>query len=179
VRSKIAAVTEKTGAPGRLMFVEINHEVSADGSQAVRERQTIVYREGGTGPGPGKPEQSGTGWTWQRELTPDQVMLFRYSALTFNAHRIHYDLPYATTGEGYAGLVVQGPLVATLLLDLCARHFGGNALTRFAFRAVAPAFAGMPLTLRARRNGPSLALAAFGPQDRLIMKAEADIRGGL
>ncbi len=174
--SRIAAITEKTGSAGGLLFVDIDHATSADGVEAVRERQTIVYREVGPRTGPGKAEPViFTDWTWHRELTPDPVMLFRYSALTFNGHRIHYDLPYATADEGYEGLVVQGPLVATLLLDLCARQLGPDALTRFSFRAVAPAFAGMPLMLKARRDGPALVLAAFGPQNRCIMKAEATI----
>jgi 3-methylfumaryl-CoA hydratase len=177
--SEVVAVTEKTGASGRLMFVEVDHAIAADGAPAVRERQTIVYREAGARTGAGKADGTSTGWTWRRELMPDPVMLFRYSAATFNGHRIHYDLPYATVEEGYAGLVVQGPLVATLLVDLCARQLGPDALTRFAFRAVAPAFAGVPLMLKARREASSLALAAFAPQDRLIMQADADIRGGL
>jgi 3-methylfumaryl-CoA hydratase len=175
--SKIAAVTEKAGSSGRLMFVDVDHAISANGSPAVRERQTIVYREARAGSVSSKAEPRDlASWTWQREVTPDEVMLFRYSALTFNGHRIHYDLPYATTVEGYAGLVVQGPLVATLLLDLCARQLGADALSRFAFRAVAPAFAGVPLRLKARRDGSSLALAAFGHPGYLVMTAEADIR---
>ena len=99
-------------------------------------------------------------------------MLFRYSALTFNSHRIHYDQPYATGVEGYPGLVVHGPLTATLLIDLCARQFGGNRLARFSFRAVSPAFADAELRLGGRAGAAGIDLAAAS-EGRVIMRASA------
>src|SRR3569623_3643147 len=110
-------------------------------------------------PATGKADLAG--WDWRRTLTPGAVLLQRYSALTFNAHRIHYDLPYATRVSGYAGLVVHGPLVATLLLDLAATHVGGDAIGGFSFKALAPGIAGQPLHLGARRVGDTVALAAL------------------
>lgn len=180
-RSTLAGITEKHGASGRLVFVDVDHMLMAEGIEAVRERQTLVYRDSTSAAPEGatkaQERAANPEWTWQRELTPDPVMLFRYSALTFNGHRIHYDLPYATGAEGYPGLVVHGPLTATLLLDLCARHLGPNALSSFTFRGVSAAFAGAPLRLAARRDGRSLSLAALGPDERVVMKGQATIAG--
>jgi 3-methylfumaryl-CoA hydratase len=161
--STVAAVSEKQGASGRLVFVEVDHLTRADGLDAVRERQTMVYREAPTAPMalPATGKADLAGWDWRRTLTPGAVLLQRYSALTFNAHRIHYDLPYATKVEGYAGLVVHGPLVATLLLDLAASHAGADAIGGFSFKALAPGIAGQPLHLLARRAGDALDLAAL------------------
>ena len=97
-------------------------------------------------------------WDWERVVTPSAPLLFRYSALTFNSHRIHYDLPYAREAEGYAGLVVHGPLMAALLLDLADRMAGPDALREFSFRAVAPAFADAPLRLLGMIAGDTVAL---------------------
>jgi 3-methylfumaryl-CoA hydratase len=180
----IAAVTEKSGTSGKLLLVDVDHIVRADGNEAVRERQTIVYRPPSPTdalpverePTTRKPATDAV-WSWQREVTPSELMVFRYSALTFNGHRIHYDFPYATATEGYGGLVVQGPLVATLLVDLCTRNLGATPLASYSFRALAPAFVGLPLALKGRRDGSALALAAFGPNG-LIMTAQARIREG-
>ncbi|WP_332812813.1 hypothetical protein [Sphingomonas sp.] len=180
--STVASVTEKDGSSGRLAFVEIDHVTSADGAVAVRERQTIVYREAAASAQAkviaadalAAPDLSG--WTWQRRVVPSEVLLFRYSALTFNSHRIHYDLPYATAIEGYPGLVVQGPLTASLLLDLCARELGPDALASFAFRARTPAFAGEAMHLVGRRSGSEIALAALGGDGRTIISATATAR---
>jgi len=180
--STVAAVAEKDGSSGRLAFVEIDHVTSADGVVAVRERQTIVYREAAT-PAQAKAAAAPTlappdlsGWSWQRRMVPSEVLLFRYSALTFNSHRIHYDLPYATKVEGYPGLVVQGPLTASLLLDLCARELGPDALASFAFRARTPAFAGEAMHLVGRRDGGEIILAALGRDGRTIISATATAR---
>lgn len=180
--STVASVAEKDGSSGRLAFVEIDHVTSADGIVAVRERQTIVYREAAASAqaaviaagAPAPPDLSG--WTWQRRVLANEVLLFRYSALTFNSHRIHYDLPYATAIEGYPGLVVQGPLTASLLLDLCARELGPDALASFAFRARTPAFAGEAVHLVGRRDGSEIALAALGGDGRTIISATATAR---
>ena len=180
--STVASVAEKDGSSGRLAFVEIDHVTSADGIVAVRERQTIVYREaaasaqaqGVAADALAAPDLSG--WTWQRRVVPSEVLLFRYSALTFNSHRIHYDRPYTTAIEGYPGLVVQGPLTASLLLDLCARELGPDALASFAFRARTPAFAGEAMHLVGRRSGSEIALAALGGDGRTIISATATAR---
>jgi 3-methylfumaryl-CoA hydratase len=180
--SAVASVAEKDGSSGRLAFVEIDHVTSANGIVAVRERQTIVYREAAASPQAkgvtadtlAAPDLSG--WMWQRRVVPNEVLLFRYSALTFNSHRIHYDLPYATEVEGYPGLVVQGPLTASLLLDLCARELGPDALASFAFRARTPAFAGEAIHLVGRRDGSDITLAALGGDGRTIISATATAR---
>ena len=175
-RSKIADISEKQGGSGHLIFVSIDHETRADGALAVSERQVIVYREAVSTPSP--PPGTGTpdlaAWNWRRVLTPSAPMLFRYSALTFNSHRIHYDRPYAVKVEGYRGLVVHGPLTATLLLDLARREIGSNALSRFAFRGQSPAFAGEALHLVGRSEGKAITLAALGADGRTVMSAEAE-----
>lgn len=108
-------------------------------------------------------------------LTPSEPLLFRYSALTFNSHRIHYDAPYARDEEGYRGLVVHGPLTATLLLDLAQRHFGDNALKRFAFRGMSPAVAGEALNLVLRGGGEAVGIGAFAGDGRQVMSATAAV----
>ncbi|WP_432768181.1 MAG: hypothetical protein HEQ22_12210 [Sphingopyxis sp.] len=177
-RSTIAAIDAKAGASGQLVFVEVDHETLAGGVPAVSERQTIVFREPAPVAAPSVPpapasEPDLAGWDWRRRVTPSEAMLFRYSALTFNSHRIHYDRPYATGEEGYRGLVVHGPLTATLLLDLAQRELGANALARFRMRAQAPAFAGEPLHLVGRAVADGWELAALGPDGRTIMAASA------
>ena len=108
-------------------------------------------------------------------LVPSETLLFRYSALTFNSHRIHYDLPYATEAEGYRGLVVHGPLTATLLLDLAQRHFGDNAVRRFNFRGTSPAICGEKLHLALRGTGDTVELGAFASDGRQIMAVTAAV----
>lgn len=177
--STIAAINAKTGGTGALVFVEVAHETLADGERAVSERQTIVFRAPApaTAPAaaPAAPyaEPDLSDWTWRRTVTPSAAMLFRYSALTFNSHRIHYDLPYARDEEGYRALVVHGPLTATLLLDLAQRELGANALTSFKMRAQAPAFVGEPVHLVGRAKNDGWEIAAIGPDGRTIMAAEA------
>ena len=121
--SRIQDVTVKSGRTGPLVFVTVRHEISANNLVAMTEEHDIVYR-GNPGPGNAAPPPSATPGepTWMRMIDPDPVLLFRYSALTLNSHRIHYDRPYATGVEGYPGLVVHGPLIATLLVDLLRRH---------------------------------------------------------
>ena len=177
--SRVASVTEKQGGSGRLVFVEVEHETFAGETLAVRETQSIVYRDAapaGAPPVPPPPVGGNfdpTGWDAHRAITPSEALLFRYSALTFNSHRIHYDAPYARGDEGYRGLVVQGPLTATLLLDLAQRHFGDNALTRFAFRGASPAIAGEALHLVLRGADEAVELGAFAGDGRQVMSAQA------
>ena len=180
-RSRIASVTEKQGGSGRLVFVDVTHETFAAGTLAVREVQSIVYRDAApVGAPPVPPPPSGAsfdpaGWDTHRSLTPSEPLLFRYSALTFNSHRIHYDAPYACGEEGYRGLVVHGPLLATLLLDLAQRSFGDNALRHFTFRGISPAIAREELHLVLRSAGETIELGAFGGDGRPVMSASASM----
>ncbi|HEY2068222.1 MAG TPA: MaoC family dehydratase N-terminal domain-containing protein [Rhizomicrobium sp.] len=145
-RSTIAAVEPRTGASGEMTFVTVHHEIDSDGRVAIREEQDIVFRAASTGEAR-KAQAAAPMPTqeWSRSLTPDATQLFRFSALTFNAHRIHYDRDYTRDIEGYPGLVVQGPYTAMLLMDLALRH--GARPRRFAFRARAPHFEGRVLNL--------------------------------
>ncbi len=178
-RSSVAAITEKQGASGALVFVEVAHETLSDGLVAVRETQSVVYRDAAAAGSPPVPPALAEGafdpdpWTAHRALTPDEALLFRYSALTFNSHRIHYDLPYATQGEGYRGLVVHGPLTASLLLDLAQAELGDNALKSFAFRGLSSAICGDALHLVMRGERGALELAAFAADGRQVMAASA------
>lgn len=180
--STLAAITEKAGHSGPLVFVDIDHDTLAGERLAVRERQTLVYREaasakaGQTAPTPPEivaPAQSD--WDWHRSIIPSPALLMRYSALTFNSHRIHYDAPYAVGEEGYRALVVHGPLIATLLLDLAARALGGNALRHFAMRAQAPAFVNEPLHLVGKNSERAIQLMALGSDGRTVMTGDAQI----
>ena len=110
-----------------------------------------------------------------RELVPDERLVFRYSALTSNTHRIHYDAPYTREVERYRGLVVHGPLTASLLLQLASAHFGENRLAHFAFRGVSPAIAGEPLHLVLRGDGEEIELGAFAGDGRQVTKATATL----
>ena len=141
--STIADVTEKEGRTGKLVFVKVRHEVRCNGAAdpAIVEFHDIVYREPKRDDDIEPPPQPApTGAAWQREIVPDDVLLFRYSALTFNGHRIHYDRKYVTEVEGYPGLIVHGPLIATLLMDLVRRNAPGVDVASFRFRAVRPTF---------------------------------------
>jgi 3-methylfumaryl-CoA hydratase len=177
--SRVASVTEKQGGSGRLVFVEVEHDTLTGETLAVREAQSIVYRDAATPgatpvpPPPGGGKFDPSGWDAHRAITPGEALLFRYSALTFNSHRIHYDAPYARGEERYRGLVVQGPLTATLLLDLARRQFGDNVLTRFAFRGISPAIAGEALHLVLRGTGEAIELGAFAGDGRHVMSAQA------
>lgn len=178
-RTTIASITGKQGGSGVLTFVELDHHTMAGDMLAVEERQTLVYRAAASGT-PARPARADgapdlSPWRWHRVLTPNEAMLFRFSAITFNSHRIHYDQPYAVNEEGYAGLVVHGPLIATLLLDLAGRELGANRLRRFAFRGQSPAFAGEPLHLVGRQEGDTITMAALGDDGRTVMSAEAAI----
>lgn len=139
--SRIESVTHKSGRTGDLVFVLVKHEISNARGLALTEEHDIVYR---AAPQPGDPvpppTAADTGAPWQRTITPDDVLLFRYSALTFNGHRIHYDRQYVTQVEGYPGLIVHGPLIATLLVDLVRRHVPDARLKSFQFKAVRPTF---------------------------------------
>jgi 3-methylfumaryl-CoA hydratase len=140
-RSTVTDVRATEGRSGKLAFVTVRHEIGGDNGAVLIEQQDIVYRELATAANSARqPRRAEAKPQWRRQVTPDPVMLFRYSALTFNGHRIHYDHPYVTRVEGYAGLVVHGPLIATLLLDLLERERPQAIVQEFSFRAVAPLF---------------------------------------
>ena len=177
--SRIQSVTEKSGGSGQLVFVEVAHETSGEAGPAVREVQSIVYREALGSDAPLSPPEKGTdcfdatGWSSHVTRIPNAPLLFRYSALTFNSHRIHYDLPYAQGEERYRGLVVHGPLSASLLLDLARRELGDNVLASFDFRGLSPAICGEALHLVMRAQADAIELAAFAGDGRQVMAAMA------
>lgn len=177
--SRIASVSEKDGKSGKLGFVNVEHVIEAAGREAVRELQTLVYRAAAAHDAALSPPEAGEGtfsasdWSRVSSITPSTPLLFRYSALTFNTHRIHYDAPYAQAVERYRGLVVHGPLIASLLLQLAAQECGDNALATFSFRAVSPAIAGERLNLALRRTDTGLELGSFASDGRQTLKASA------
>jgi 3-methylfumaryl-CoA hydratase len=177
--SRVLSVAEKQGGSGRLVFVEVAHETHGESGLAVREVQSLVYRAGpepGTAPAPpplGDGHFDRSTWTVHSMIVPSEALLFRYSALTFNSHRIHYDAPYALGAENYRGLVVHGPLTATLLLDLARRELGDNALRTFAFRGISPAICGDELHLAMRPSDQGHELGAFAADGRQVMSASA------
>lgn len=172
--STVRSVDLKQGKAGALVFVTVAHELEQDGQPRLSELQHIVYREAPTAPAPLPPgEAAPTDADWRRDLVPDPVMLFRFSALTYNGHRIHYDRDYATREEFYPALVVHGPLLATLLLDLAARERPGALPAHFGFRAQRPAFDTDPLRLNGRPNAGAdgAALWTSDPQGFVGMSA--------
>ncbi|HEY2817813.1 MAG TPA: MaoC family dehydratase N-terminal domain-containing protein [Casimicrobiaceae bacterium] len=175
--SHITDVNVKEGRSGTLVFVTVRHEIASGGEQLLTDEHDIVYRGLDQGPSAQAPKTARGDHRWMREIHPTPVLLFRYSALTFNSHRIHYDHPYVTGVEGYPGLVVHGPLLATLLLDLLARDMPDARVTRFQFRAVNPLFdnASFAVCGRPEDDGKTIALWAKGHDGRLAMDATARI----
>ena len=172
--SVIKDVSVKQGRSGALCFVTVRHEIGDADRPALWEEHDIVYRED---PSPSATPRLtvpvGDDWQHKETVTPSEVMLFRYSALTFNGHRIHYDRDYARDVEGHGGLVVHGPLIATLLMDLAQRVMGGARPESFEFRAASPLYDTAPFTLHARQKGQTVTLAAATPEGRLAMSAAA------
>jgi 3-methylfumaryl-CoA hydratase len=157
--STIRAVEHKQGKSGELFFVTIDHDVHQRGTLCVHEEQTLVYRAMPTGRGPLPPgEAAPAAADWSRMVNIDPVVLFRFSSLTYNAHRIHYDRDYATGAEGYPGLVVHGPLLVMLLLDLLRAHKPEPPVKAIRFRAMRPTFDLGAFSLRGRSEGPLVTL---------------------
>lgn len=174
--STVHSVEEKEGASGPLVFVTVQHEIFQDDTLCIRERQSLVYREAAAAPQPtpvAKPAALPA--EWRMELTPDPVLLFRYSALTYNGHRIHYDRSYATATEFYSGLVVHGPLLATLLTELAALHLPGRPIRAFEFRATRPSFAGDPIAICGRSEGEALHLWIAAADGGVSMTGKATL----
>jgi 3-methylfumaryl-CoA hydratase len=190
--SAIEKIEMKEGQSGALAFVTVQNRyfqrpaaettgmdsaaASSEHEQlCVEERQSIVYREPGppiAPPEPAQPSPPPAG-AWVRTVVPDTRLLFRFSALTFNAHRIHYDRPYAVQEEGYPGLVVHGPLTAMLLLHLASEHTAGG-LKSFQFRSQAPLFDLLPFQLIGARCENRIDLQAIGPDGKVAMVAAAE-----
>jgi 3-methylfumaryl-CoA hydratase len=175
--SRIVSVTHKSGRSGDLVFVLVRHEVANAQGVAVTEEHDIVYR---AAPQPGDPvpppQPAPQGAVWTRAIVPDDVLLFRYSALTFNGHRIHYDRRYVTEVEGYPGLIVHGPLIATLLVDLARRQRPDAQLRSFSFKAVRPTFDLHPFSVNGRPadDGKSAQLWAQDHEGWLTMQGQAE-----
>lgn len=174
--STLIAATPKSGRSGEMLFVTVRHEISDGGAEAaIVEEQDIVYREAAEPGAPlARPAVAVEGSDEVvRLIVPDPVMLFRYSAMTFNSHRIHYDRGYASVEEGYPGLVVQGPLIATLLMDHLLRQQNGRRIMRYSFRAMSPMFGGEELRLGLAYEGGQARLRAIGPVG-IVMAAQAE-----
>ena len=177
--STIESVDAKQGKSGELVFVVVRHEISAAGVPAIHEWHDIVYRDAPrAGDSPPAAKAAPTDPSWRRDVMPDDVLLFRYSALTFNAHRIHYDRRYVADVEGYPGLVVHGPLLATLLIDLLREHRPRADLAAFEFRAVRPVFDIAPFAVcgQPAAEGGAVRLWAQDAAASLAMDATATLR---
>ena len=174
-RSEILSIEPKQGRSGDLVFVTVRHRISSAAGLGLEEEHDIVYR---SPPAPGaaavKPVAAPAGAVWTKTIKPDPVLLFRYSALTHNGHRIHYDWPYVTQVEGYKSLIVHGPLTSTLLLELLRHEAKGRRLVKYSFRAMAPLFDTAPFTVNGRPEADgAVKLWATGPAGELAMEANA------
>jgi len=163
--STIVDVKEKSGRTGNLIFVKVRHEIRRNGAHgvALTEHHNIVYRDAA------KPDDvvpppvaAPNDFLWERRIVPDDVLLFRYSALTFNGHRIHYDRKYVTEVEGYPGLIVHGPLIATLLMDLLRRHLPDAQVASFDFKAVRPTFDIHPFSVHGQPSADGKTIRLWG-----------------
>lgn len=179
-RSTIRSVKHKAGRTGELLFVLVEHQYHNERGLALTEEHDIVYRSaarpGDPAPPPQTPPLAGQ-QAWSRTIAADDVLLFRYSALTFNGHRIHYDRKYVTEVEGYPGLIVHGPLIATLLLDLLRREMPGAQVAAFDFRAVRPTFDLHPFSVHGRpsADGRTVELWAQDHEGFLTMQGTATL----
>lgn len=174
--SRIDSIVPKTGRSGQLVFVKTIHEFHNQRGLAFTNEHDSAFREAARQTdSPAEPVRAELGAPWQREITPDPILLFRYAALTFNAHRIHYDAPYATQSERYPALLVQGPLIATLLVDLLRRQAPDANLRQLELKAVRPTYEGRPMRVNGKPEGHRIALWAEDHEGYLTMKASAEI----
>ena len=171
--STVAEVRQRDGRSGMLVFITVQHRIGRPGELAISEEHDIVYRDGDAGRAVTTPAPRGE--TFSRRVVPDPVLLFRYSALTFNSHRIHYDRPYATGIEGYRGLVVHGPLIATLLMQEAMTLCPAIRPVRFEFKAISPLFDTEPFEICGKHGeAGALDLWARGPGGSLAMRARLE-----
>jgi 3-methylfumaryl-CoA hydratase len=177
--STIESVNYKAGRSGELVFVAVKHEVHSGSALALTERQEIVYKAAARSGDVGAPVEAATGpeWPMSRQVEVNTLLLFRYSALTFNGHRIHYDRPYAMDVEGYPGLVVHGPLLATLLMDLVRREMHDARVTGFSFKAMRPVFDidSLRVSGRLAEGGRRIELMAQNGKQQVAMQAIAEL----
>jgi len=175
----IQSIAEKTGSTGRLVFVTVRVEIAGPKGLAIVEEQDIVYR-GLDAPAvkaaePAAPAPTLPADAFVREMSADPVMLFRYSALTANGHRIHYDRSYVMGEEGYPGLIVHGPLLASLMIDHLQRHRPGREIAAFSFRGQRPVFDIAPFRLVGQESGGKASLSTQDLSGAICMKAEASL----
>ena len=176
-QSRVEDVTFKEGRSGPLVFVKVRHQISNGIGLALVEDQDIVYRDDSRpGDSVPQPTRATEHANWTRDVRPDEVLLFRYSALTFNGHRIHYDRQFATAAQGYPGLIVHGPLIATLLADLVRSNLPQADVSVFAFRAMAPLFDTNSFRICGRHvDQRTVKLWAEGPAQTLAVEAVATL----
>lgn len=178
-KSTIASIEAKSGASGEMVFVTVRHEVYASDDVAIIEEQDIVYREApkSAGSRPSRPPArvEDPQPEWKRAVNPDSVQLFRFSALTFNGHRIHYDRDYCRDIEGYPGLVVHGPYTATLLVDHFLRRHPRARIAQLNFRAQRPLFDTAPFELCGKSHPNRADLWAHSPADEIAMTMELNL----
>lgn len=171
-KSEIIKCERKSGRNGDLVFVTVRHLISGESGLAIEEEHDIVYRN----PTPKGAPLGGESVTdvpgYRKRIVPDPVLLFRYSALTFNGHRIHYDHPYTTQVEGYPGLVFHGPLAATLLLEAFRANNPAAKVKKFAFRAVGPLFDNQVFDVCGKLSEPGKAQLWTDCAGRVTMKAD-------
>jgi len=174
-KSRISDVTVKTGSTGSLCFVAVEHEVTTPRGLAVRERQDIVYREMSPAQAAGSAKAAQTPPAAKHREThmADSVLLFRYSALTFNGHRIHYDRDYVTKVEGYPGLIFHGPLQAAFIVEFAAKLRGGKPPKRLSYRGLQPLFEGSEFSVNANDNGGAMELWTANSDGQPTMKGTA------
>jgi 3-methylfumaryl-CoA hydratase len=177
-RSRVMSVEHKSGRSGDLVFVMVRHEFHGPAGLCVTEEHDIVYRDlPAADAAPPACQPAPAGAAWERKIVPDDVLLFRYSALSFNGHRIHYDRRYVTEVEGYPGLIVHGPLIATLLVDLLRRNLPGATIAAFAFRALKPVFDIAPFFVcgRPEADGRAVRLWARDSENDLAMDMQVTL----
>lgn len=173
--SRICDVTMKTGSTGALCFVSVTHEITTPRGIAIRERQDIVYRDisGTQAPAPARPATPPPVAQVSESHMADPVLLFRYSALTFNGHRIHYDRDYVTKVEGYPGLIVHGPLQAAFIVELAAKLHGGKPPKKISYRGLQPLFEGSEFSVNGNGNGNGMELWTANSAGQPTMKGIA------
>ncbi|PID44503.1 MAG: acyl-CoA dehydrogenase [Proteobacteria bacterium] len=174
--STILSVDLKQGSTGTLVFVNVKHDISQKGSLCISQIQNIVYREQPAEAAPlPRGKEPSVSPLWSKTIKADPVLLFRFSALTYNGHRIHYDRPYSTDEELYPALVVHGPLLVTLLLDLKQSRAPDQTIRKFTFRALRPTFDVNPFQVQGVLEGKNLQLWSVDNENALCMKLDAEI----
>ena len=172
--SRISDVTVKSGSTGTLCFVAVEHVITTSRGVAIRERHDIVYRDIGGAPAAAPKAPPPPPVAKHREShVSDPVLLFRYSALTFNGHRIHYDRDYVTKVEGYPGLIFHGPLQATFIIEMAAKLRGGKAPKKFTYRGLQPLFEGSEFSINANETADGMELWTANAEGQPTMKGTA------